>query len=128
MSAALKALHATLRQTPLDDDAKRGLYEQLTGKVSAKDMSDAERKAVTARLKQLYPATAKPFKKAAKPYQRKIHALWKSCAQKGVIRDGSRAALRTFVKNESGVDDPDFLDWQQANPIIEALKKMEERG
>jgi hypothetical protein len=63
-----------------------------------------------------------------RPYVRMVHALWKSCHRRGIIADGSRAALRSFVKGRSPVDDPDFLTFEQASPIIEALKAMEARG
>ncbi len=72
---------------------------------------------------------------STKPYVRLVHALWKSCHRKGVIQDGSRSALRSFVRNDmvrrgfEDVDrDPDFLTFDQASPIIDALKAMEARG
>ncbi|MCH2165931.1 MAG: regulatory protein GemA, partial [Marinovum sp.] len=68
-----------------------------------------------------------------KPYVRLIHALWRSCAELGVIDDASRKALRSFVAARTEdrgdrVDDPEFLTYDQASPIIEALKSMESRG
>lgn len=68
-----------------------------------------------------------------KKYVRLIHALWASCAKLDVIDDGSKKALRSFVaaqteKRGARIDDPDFLTYDQASPIIETLKSMEKRG
>ncbi|MDF1777563.1 MAG: DUF1018 domain-containing protein [Rhizobiaceae bacterium] len=38
-----------------------------------------------------------------------------------------KEALRAFVKAEMGIDDPEWLTYAQANPVIEALKKIERR-
>ena len=65
---------------------------------------------------------------SSKKYVRLIHALWKACHTKGAIEDGSKTALRSFVKNQTGVSDPEFLSYAEANPVIEALKAMEARN
>lgn len=126
-------------QFGLADDDYRDVLERVTGKRSLRDMSEKERLAVVDDFK------AKGFKVqrgngrkgqrnySRKPYVRFIHALWKSCAKLGVIDNGSKEALRSFVANrtkEQGVrvDDPEFLTFDQAEPIIEALKEMEWRG
>lgn len=68
---------------------------------------------------------------ATKPYIRMIHALWGGLYRKGIVRDRSRKALRSFCSRylPAGVStDPDFLTFAQASPVIEALKAMERRG
>lgn len=124
----------------LDDETYRDALERVTGKRSLRAMSEAQRLAVVDDFK------AKGFKinrggksvgnKAgfsSKKYVRLIHALWSACAKLGVIDDGSKKALRSFVatqteKRGARIDDPDFLTYDQASPIIETLKSMEKRG
>lgn len=118
-------------QLGLDEDDYRALLVRVTKVASLRAMSERQRLAVVVEMKRLgfkVKANSKKLPLASKPYIRLVHALWKSCHQKGVIEDGSRQALRTFVKKRSGVDDPDFLTFDQANPIIDALKAMEARG
>lgn len=116
----------------LDDDTYRALLLRITGKSSLREMSERERLGVVADLKRrgFKPKSrpGKSFPNATKAYIRLVHALWKSCALKGVVQDGSRPALRTFVQNRTGVSDPDFLTFEQASPLIDTLKAMEARG
>lgn len=121
----------------LDEDAYRALLARVTGKDSLRAMSDAERRRVIDELKRQgfrIRVAKRALPLSHKPYIRKIHALWKSCAGLGVVQDGSRSALRAFCKNRLAPEagnvaiDPDMLTYQQAAPIIEALKKMEARG
>ncbi|WP_154143028.1 regulatory protein GemA [Brucella sp. 10RB9210] len=115
----------------MDEDTIRTLYVRITGVSSLRAMSERQRLAVVDELKRLgfkMKKSGKSLPLSTKPYVRLVHALWRSCHRKGVINDGSRTALRTFVRGHSTVDDPDFLTFEEANPIIEALKAMEARG
>lgn len=116
----------------LDEDTYRAVLLRVAGKSSLREMSERQRIAVVAEFKKsgfkVKSRPGKSFPQATKAYIRLIHALWKSCAMKGVIDDGSRPALRAFVEKRTGVSDPDFLTYDQASPIIEALKAMEARG
>lgn len=125
----LAKIHIAKKELGLDDDAYRDVLERITGKRSSKGMTSAQHKAVLDEFKRLgWMQKRSTFKPSNKSYVRLIHALWRSCANKGVIDDGSRQALRAFVENQTGVSDPDFLTYPQALPVIEALKKMEARG
>tara|TARA_R110000744_G_scaffold78295_10_gene154357 strand:+ start:1026 stop:1436 length:411 start_codon:yes stop_codon:yes gene_type:complete len=121
-------------QLGLEEDDYRAVLERTTGKASLRLMTNPDKLKVIDEMKRLgfkaktgkgrYPA-------ATKPYIRLIHALWKSCHRLGVVEDGSRTALRAFCANRlpSNVStDPDLLNYEQASPIIEALKSMEKRG
>lgn len=117
-------------QLGMDEDAYRALLVRVTGVGSLRSMSERQRIDVVEAMKKLgfrVQAGGKKLPPSTKPYIRLIHALWKSCHQRGVIEDGSRKALRSFVKERAGVDDPDFLNYAQASPLIEALKSMEMR-
>lgn len=127
------------QQLRMDDAVYRAMLVRVTGRDSLRAMSERQRIDVVDELKRLgfrvtTSKSGKAFPAANKPYIRLIHALWKSCHRKGVIRDGSREALRTFVRNtlhERGsnvVTDPDLLSFEQASPVIEALKAMERRA
>jgi phage gp16-like protein len=131
MNPALAKIHIAKNELCLDDDAYRDMLERVTGQRSAKGLVDAKLQLVVSELQRLgwKPKQKKhKFNAAKQPYQRLIHALWRSCKAKGVIQNGSRQALRTFVEKRTGIADPDFLTYAQAEPIIEALKQMEARG
>jgi len=133
MSAALRALHATLRQIGLDDDNKRALYNRITGKSSAKDMTDDERAAVKDELVRLYPqlkSVSKSSKtrfngrsKLSGKYAGKLQALWIAGWNLGLVRNRDDAALEAFVKRQTGLDAVRFChDPKDAAKAIEALK------
>lgn len=130
MTNAFATIHIAKKQLGMEDDDYRALLRQLTGKDSLRAMTPAEHKAViramVARGFKVRPKGGK--RRSSKPYVRLIWALWRSCADKGVVDDASRTALRIFVKNRTGVSDPEFLTYDQASPVIEALKAMEARG
>lgn len=124
-------------QLDLDEADYRDLLTRVTGLSSLRAMTERQKIAVLDEMKRLgfrVKSGGRRLPASVKPYVRLIHALWKSCHQLGVIDDASRPALRAFCKRfvahgEITVAvDPDMLDYAQATPIIEALKKMEQRG
>lgn len=132
-------LHIAKKEFGLDDEGFRDVLERVTKKRSLKAMTEAERLAVVDDFKargfvvKRGKGASKKSGISDKAYVRLIHALWKSCAKLGVINDGSPKALRAFVaaKTEAKgkrVDDPEFLTYGEATPVIEALKSMEKRG
>lgn len=133
----IAVIHVAKAQLGLDEATYRALLVRVTGRTSSKDMTERQRIAVVDELKRLgfkvqrKGSSGRPLPVAAKPYIRLIHALWGSLYKKGIVRDGSRKALRAFCARHlpAGVStDPDFLTWEQASPVIEALKAMERRG
>lgn len=124
-------------QLGLDEETYRALLTRVTGKASLRAMTGAEQKAVIAEMTRLgfQQRPGKSFRPAsAKPFIRKLYALWASCHNLGAVENGSRQALRAFCKrfvahgHEGVTVDPDLLDYAQASPIIEALKKIEARA
>lgn len=129
MNPALAKIHIAKKELRLDDDAYRDVLERVTGQRSAKGLNETNLKLVVSEFKRLgWKPRAGTFQKSNKAYVRIIHSLWRSCYNKGVIQNGSRQALRAFVKNRNGIADPDFLTYEQASPLIEALKEMEARA
>lgn len=119
------------QQLGMDEETMRALYVRVAGVSSLRVMTERQRLAVVEELKRKgfrVRKSGKTLPASTKPYIRLIHALWKSCHRGGVIQDGSRKALRSFVKERTGTDDPDFLTYDQASPLIEALKGMERRS
>lgn len=123
-------------QLGLQEDDYRALLLRVTGKTSLRVMSERQRIDVVEELKRLgfkVKAGGRKLPVTHKPYIRLIHALWSSCHRLDVIQDGSRDALRAFCKGIVAPDDvslvdPDLLSYDQATPVIEALKAMERRG
>lgn len=131
-------------QLGLDEETIRALYVRVTGINSLRAMSKRQRLAIVEELKRS-GFVVRPGKKSAetldrirpaanRPHCRYIHALWKSCARYGVIDDGSVKALNRFCKkfvaphDDKIAVDVDFLSKDQADPVISALKAMEQRG
>lgn len=124
----------------LDDETYREMLVKVTRIASLRAMSTQQKIAVLDQMKkdgfQVKPKkrSGKRLPASTKPYIRLIHALWKSCHRAGAIENGSREALRAFCKRfvahgeDSVAVDPDMLSYDQATPIIEALKKMEARA
>ncbi|MBP1862163.1 regulatory protein GemA [Rhizobium herbae] len=128
---ATAIINIARQQLGIEEEAYRALLVRVTGLASLKTMSAHQHIAVMDEMKRLgfrLKKGGRTLPVATKPYIRLVHALWRSCHRKGVIADGSRQALRSFVKSRASVDDPDFLSYDQASPIIDALKAMEARG
>ena len=56
---------------------------------------------------------------------RKVYAIWGSMRE--LVDDPSVTALRAFVKRQTGVDQPEWLDGEQGNLVIEGLKAWRRR-
>lgn len=123
------------KQLGFQEDDYRAMLKRVTGKDSLRAMDAAELRAVMAEMKikgfRIHRGNGKwreGKKYSSKPYVRLVHALWKSVHEKGIVADGSKTALRAFVSNRTSVSDPEFLTYDEAAPVIEALKAMEARG
>lgn len=125
-------------QLGLDEATYRALLLRVTGTESLRNMSERQKLAVVDELKKKgFKVKASAKKKqpvSDKRYIRLIHALWNSCHRLGVVSNGSRAALREFCRgilypgNDKVAVDPDTLDYQSADKVIDVLKAMENRG
>lgn len=125
----LAQIHIAKKELGLDDDLYRDVLERVTGSRSSAGLSDDTRKAVLAEFRRMgWNNSRDDFKPSSKAYVRKIYAIWGDLKKQGIWREKSRASLRSFVKNTTGVDDPEFLDYPTATIVIEALKKMKERA
>lgn len=131
MISSIAAIHVAKKQLGLDDDTYRAKLQNLTGKASTKDMSEAERQTVLAVFRNdgFQPASAEPTAgKLTGKYAKKLQALWIAAWNLGVVRDRRDAALLVFVKRQTGLDHARFLHHSDdARAAIEALKSWLQR-
>lgn len=135
-NAALAKIHIARKDLGLTEDDYRALLARVAGVVSAAKLGPEGQKAVLAELKRLgFRERPKIAGRVDAPGDRahvgKVMQLWKEAAQKGAIRDGSDAALRTFVQRQTkgpdspeGVSAPQFLTPKQATRVIEGVKAI----
>jgi phage gp16-like protein len=121
----LAAIHVARRQLGLDDDTYREILERETGKRSAAELNERERRKVVAVFEQ------KGFRRNPKPrrdrlsgrYAGRLQALWIAAWNLGIVRNASDAALIAFIKRQTGLDHGRFLlHAEDASRAIEALK------
>lgn len=118
----LAAIHVARKQLGLDDDAYRAVLQRVTGKASAKEMSEAERRAVVAELRRLGFGAYPPRRLEGK-YAPKLQALWIAAWNLGLTRSRDDRALLAFIRRQTGIDDTRFLRYgDDAARVIEALK------
>ena len=123
--SSLAAIHVAKKQLGLDDDTYRAVLVRVTGKESAKVMTEAERQSVVEELrKRGFKKASKPSKsRAAGPYRGKLQALWIALWNLGLIDDQSDDAMTAFVRRQAKLDHTRFLIHQEdATAVIEALK------
>ncbi|MBP1852707.1 gp16 family protein [Rhizobium halophytocola] len=129
MTSSIAALHVAKKQLGLDDDTYRAKLARITGKSSAKDMSEPERQAVLSVLRNegfsLSTASGRhgSRRKLTGKYAPKLQALWIAGFNLGVIDDREDSAMIAFIRRQTGVDDTRFLHHaDDARRAIEGLK------
>lgn len=115
-NAKIAALHAIKRHQGLSDDVYRDKLERITGKRSAKDLTDAEL------VKALDGFHGKQNQN--RTYTAKPKALWIAAYNLGELEDGTDAALDSFVERQTGKPRLSFLTAAEANSVTEALKAI----
>lgn len=135
----LAQIHIAKKQLGLSEPEYRDLLTSATGKSSSSLMNANElgrviEAMVKAGFKQAFKGAprasgdAREVKNSTRKVVRLIFGLWTELAHRGVIENGSRQALFAFVKRQTDVDHPDWLDNKQASSVVEALKSMLNRG
>lgn len=131
-SRLIQKIHVAKRQLGLAEADYRAVLVSATGKESCGAMSEAElNKALEAfcalGFKQTFKG-APDGKKSQRAGIRLIFGLWTELGRRELIDNASRPALFAFVKRQTGVEHPDWLDNGQASKVVEALKAIRERG
>ncbi|NVJ90859.1 MAG: regulatory protein GemA [Methylocystaceae bacterium] len=131
---ANRAIRAACKERHIDEDQRKLIMEDVTGKTSSRDCTAQELESV---LDSINGQTQQrhDFKPATKAYVRLIWALWNDLDSRGGVKfDDTRQGLVFFVNKFRSKDkqlaDPRQLDWltyKEATPIIEAIKNMIER-
>lgn len=129
MSSSIAAIHVAKKHMGLDDDTYRAKLARITGKHSAKDMTEDERQRVLTvfRNEGFAPAPAARRadgrQKLTGKYAKKLQALWIAAWNLGIVRERDDAALIAFVKRQTGIEHTRFLVYaDDASRAIEALK------
>ena len=135
-NADLAKIHIARKDLGLTEGDYRALLARVAGVDSAAKLGPDGHKAVLAELKRLgFRVRPKIAGRVEAPGDRahvgKVFALWREAAESGAIRDGSDAALRSFVRRQTkGPDSPEgvaaaqFLTPKQATRVIEGLKAI----
>ncbi|VUX47876.1 putative Mu-like prophage protein gp16 [Candidatus Defluviicoccus seviourii] len=132
----LKAIHVRRRQLGLDEETYREVLERATGKRSAAEMTEWERRQALDELTRLgapRPKPAVPASLMSRPLRSgqaaKAIALWRALYNFGALRDGSEAALDRWVRSSNfRVSALRFADAPALNQVIEGLKAWLERA
>jgi phage gp16-like protein len=124
--ALIAKIQIAKKQLKLVDDSYRAMLVRVTGKSSSTECTDAQLVLVLEEFKRL--GFSGPKKLSGKPYVRMIYAIWKDL--KPYLDAPNDAALAAFVKRQTGIDKPEWLDGKAANAVTEALKAWlaRERG
>lgn len=129
----LAAIHAAAAKLGLDTadkspgSAYRTILQAQGGVTSAADLdADGRRKVLAYLLRQANP-TGTPAPKGGWQLA-KIEALWRELGATGALRDPSPTGLADFVQARQGVSSPLWLNTQQANHVVEALKAWKARA
>jgi phage gp16-like protein len=126
----LAAIHAAVKQLGLDDDTYRALLRQQCNVDSAAGLDGPGRHRIldALRARGWQPPKSPPRSGPGAAQAAKIRALWGELERRGLVRDGSVKALRSFVRRMTGVEEGEWLDGPRANVVIEALKGWLHRG
>jgi len=128
----IRLIHVGKRDLSLDDDTYRAILQRFGGKSSSAELTVAELETVLEHLRQSgFQIRTKTGSRKAMPSRplaqdaesRKIRALWLFLHEIGVVKNPSEAALAAYVKRMAGVDALQWLNSEQSERLIEAMKK-----
>lgn len=121
----LARIHVVKGQLKLSDDEYRDLLFAIARVRSAGDLDWTGRKRVLDHLTKLHRATQP---EGGDRQVRHIRFLWHRLAELGAIEHDSTAALRAFVKRQTGKDVLAWLSTSEARTVIESLKQWVARS
>lgn len=129
--ANLKAqIHIAKSQLGLDDETYRSVLEGATGETSCAAMSERELKAALQAFKDRGFKSRPPRKaKGNATLEEKLITVWRAMASDGLLNNGSDAALRSYVRRQTGnkFEAPQFCDNKTLIRLIESLKQWRKR-
>ena len=128
----IRLIHVAKRDLSMDDDTYRAILQRIGKKASSADLTIPELEKVLEHLKRsgfkvrskAKPAQAKPSRPLAQDGEsKKIRALWLFLHELGAVKNPSEEALATYVKRIAGVDALQWVSGEQAERLIETMKK-----
>ncbi len=133
----IRLIHVAKRDLSLDDDTYRSILQRFGRKESSSDLTVPELEQVLEHLKRSgfkvrsKGKPAKPKAVKAKPSRplaqdaesKKIRALWLFLHELGAVNNPSEEALASYVKRIAGVDALQWISGEQAERLIETMKK-----
>lgn len=128
-----RTIFAGCRALGLDDATRKDLQLRVTGKASLSEMSEEEKKAVLAELRDRgFKATGgKPRRRpaATRGDVRFAHVLWRLLHEAGAVREAGPKGLNAFIQSRfakswgaAPIDIDAMTDWAQIGDVIDALK------
>jgi phage gp16-like protein len=125
----MMAVRAACRRLGLEDDDRKAIQLEVTGKESMADMSLSELGQTLDRLnRDQSGGFSNRSHFANRPHIGKIRALWWTLYWLNEVAEPNDAALDAFVLRQTGLQSIRFLDHSRAPSVIEALKSMAERA
>ena len=125
----LAAIHMGKKQLGLDDEMYRNMLEDLTGKRSAGDMTQAERRKVLDEMRKDTGGKVYKPSVSVKPAPNKEPMIKKVFALLYALERPKKYAVST-LKQMFGNDAPDKIDWatpEQLYKLISALEYQKKR-
>ncbi|PHV02825.1 gp16 family protein [Iodobacter sp. BJB302] len=127
-NAHLAQIHIAKKQLAMDDETYRAMLKEIAGVESAKNLSVPKALAVLAHLKRRGFKVTSAKAGSNRPLDqeetsKKIRALWLFLHELGGVRNPSEAALCAYVKRITGVEALQWINYRQAETLIESLKK-----
>ena len=128
----IRLIHVAKRDLSMDDDTYRAILQRIGKKASSADLTIPELEKVLEHLKRsgfkvrskAKPAQAKPSRPLAQDGEsKKIRALWLFLHELGAVKNPSEEALAAYVKRIAGVDALQWISGEQAERLIETMKK-----
>ena len=132
----IRLIHVAKRDLSMDDDTYRAILQRIGKKASSTDLTIPELEKVLEYLKRSgfkvrsksksapKPAQEKPSRPLAQDLEsKKIRALWLFLHELGAVKNPSEEALAAYVKRIAGVDALQWISGEQAERLIETMKK-----
>ncbi len=128
----IRLIHVAKGKLSMDDDTYRAILQRIGKKASSADLTIPELEKVLEHLKRsgfkvrskAKPPQEKPSRPLAQnPESKKIRALWLFLHELGAVKNPSEEALAAYVKRIARVDALQWIDGEQAERLIETMKK-----
>jgi hypothetical protein len=121
-SKMIYAVRAACGRLGIDDDDRRAIQIEETGKASLADMDVSDLGKLLDRLNKGWKGPM-----GHRAYIGKIRALWWTLYWLGAVEDPKDAPLEAFIKRQTGKSRLPFLGHKEAFSVIEALKSWAAR-